>query len=305
MTHSRLVAAPAENVYRVVADVTSWPVVFGPAVHVRHLHRTEGEERFQLWALVGGDVHTWVSRREFDPAARRIVFRQERTHPPVTAMAGTWSFHPLRDGRTEVRLEHTFSVDGEGAAAGIRAAVDRNSKEELAALGRITELGHPLDEVIDTFSDTVVLDAHPKDVYEFVRRSDLWPERLPHVARVDLSEDASGIQHMEMDTVTADGTAHTTRSVRVCSAPSWIAYKQLLPPRTLLGHRGRWTFTPVERGVEVTATHTVAIDHRAARAVLGADCTVARAREHLRAALGGNGRATLAHAGAFIGGTLH
>jgi ribosome-associated toxin RatA of RatAB toxin-antitoxin module len=305
MTHNHLVAAPADAVYRVVADVALWPVVFGPTVHVEHLHRTDREERFRLWALVAGEVNSWVSRRELDPVARRIDFRQERTHPPITAMAGRWSFHPLRDGRTEVRLDHTFSVDDEDDMAAIRAAVDRNSTEELAALARITELGHPVDELIDTFSDTVVVDGPPADVYEFVRRSDLWPERLPHVARVVLSEDASGVQRMEMDTITADGAAHTTRSIRVCSAPSMIAYKQLLPPRMLLGHSGRWTFTGCERGVQVVATHTVAIDPEAARAVLGEDCTLAQARTHLRAALGGNGRATLAHAARFVGESLH
>lgn len=305
MTHTRLVAAPAHDIYRVVADVALWPVVFGPSLHVRHFHRTERDERFQLWAVVGGEVHTWVSRRELDPVARRITFRQERTHPPITAMAGAWSFQQLPDGRTEVRLDHTFSVADEEAMAGIRAAVDRNSLEELAALGRITELGHPVDQVIDTFSDAVVVDGALDDVYAFVRRSDLWPQRLPHVARVELSEDAAGIQHMEMDTVTADGTAHTTRSIRVCTAPSLIAYKQLLPPRMLLGHSGRWTFTPVDRGVEVTATHTVAIDPEAARDVLGPRSTLAQARSHLRAALGGNGRATLALAGRFAGESLH
>jgi aromatase len=300
-THTRVVAAPADDVYRVVADVTLWPVVFGPTVHVQHLPRTEREERFQLWAVVAGAVNTWVSRRALDPVARRITFRQERSHPPVTGMAGRWSFRPRGDDRTEVTLDHTFSACDAGALATINGAVDHNSTEELAALGRILELGHPLDQVIDTFSDTVVLDGTCGDVYDFVYRSDLWPERLPHVARVDLSEDGPGIQDMEMDTVAADGSAHTTRSIRVCSAPSSIAYKQLLPPKMLLGHSGRWTFTESERGVEVTATHTVAIDPEAARSVLGEDSTLAQALTYLREALGGNGRATLIHAGRYAG----
>lgn len=300
MTHTRVVAAPADEVYRLVADVTLWPVVFGPTVHVEHFHRTERDERFQLWALVAGGVQTWVSRRDLDPAARRITFRQERSHPPIAGMAGTWSLHPLGDARTEVVLDHTFSVTDDAALDTISSAVDRNSTEELTALGRVTELGHPVDQVIDTFSDTVVLDGLLADVYGFVHRSDLWPGRLPHVARVELSEDESGIQHMEMDTVTADGAAHTTRSVRVCSANSSIAYKQLLPPRMLLGHSGRWTFTQLGHGVEATATHTVAIDPEAARSVLGDDSTLAQARKYLREALGGNGRATLAHAGSYV-----
>lgn len=104
-----------------------------------------------------------------------------------------------------------------------------------------------------------------------------------------------------MDTVTADGAAHTTRSIRVRSAHSNIAYKQLVPPRMLLGHSGRWTFTQLGTGVEVTAEHTVAIDPEAARSVLGEDSTRAQTRSYLREALGGNGRATLAHAGRYAG----
>ncbi|WP_370964501.1 aromatase/cyclase [Amycolatopsis sp. cg9] len=298
-THTRVIAAPPDDVYRVVADVSRWPVVFGPTVHVHHLERDERAERFRLWAVVAGEVAAWISRRDLDPVARRIEFRQEHSRPPVAAMSGTWSFQPHGYGGTEVVLDHRFSVTDASARDTLVAAVDRNSTEELAALGRITELGHPVDEVIDTFSDTVVLDGELADVYEFVHRSDLWPDRLPHVARVELTEDAAGVQHMEMDTITADGTAHTTRSIRVCHPGESIAYTQLVPPAMLLGHSGHWTFRRVGRGVEATATHTVAIDPEAARAQLGEHSTLADARAYLRENLGANGRATLSHAGAF------
>ncbi|MGW8970479.1 aromatase/cyclase [Streptomyces platensis] len=301
LTHERVIAAPADEVYRLIADVTLWPVVFGPTVHVEHLHRSERDERFQMWALVSDEVHDWVSRRELDPVARRITFRQERSHPPVAGMSGVWSFHPLEDRRTKVVLEHTFSLTDDEALGAIRSAVDRNSSEELAALGRVAELGHPVGEVIDRFSDTVVLDGPLPHVYDFVYRSDLWPSRLPHVTGVELSEDVPGVQHMEMGTVTADGATHTTRSIRICATDSSIAYKQLVSPNMLLGHSGRWTFRQLGSRVEATATHTVAIDPRAARSVLGEDSTLEQARAHVREALGGNGRATLAHAGRFVG----
>ncbi|WP_229907592.1 aromatase/cyclase [Amycolatopsis oliviviridis] len=300
MTHTRVIAAPPDEVYRVAADVALWPVVFGPTVHVHHLEREERAERFQLWAVVAGEVATWISRRELDPVTRRIEFRQEHSRPPIAGMSGTWSFKPHRDGGTEAVLDHRFAVTDTSARETILAAVDRNSTEELAALGRITELGHPVDEVVSTFSDTVVLDGDIDDVYDFVYRSDLWPERLPHVARVELTEAGDGVQHMEMDTVTADGSAHTTRSIRICQPGESISYTQLLPPTMLLGHSGRWTFRRAGRGVEATATHTVAIDPAAARAQLGENSTLAEARAYLRENLGANGRATLTRAGAVV-----
>jgi aromatase len=199
-----------------------------------------------------------------------------------------------------VVLDHTFEVADDDARARIAAAVDHNSEQELAALGRIAELGYPLDEVVDTFSDTVELPGSTEDGYEFVNRSDLWPTRLPHVLRVALTEDEPGVQHMEMDTVTAGGGAHTTRSIRLCFPSGRIVYKQLLPPEILFGHSGEWTFVQGESGVTVVATHTVAINPTAARAVLGESSTLADARQYLRDALGGNGRATVRHAGEYM-----
>lgn len=301
MVHTQMVSAAVDDVYRLIADVTLWPVIFEPTVHVDHIDRTEYSERFRLWAQVAGEVHTWVSRRELDPAGYHISFRQEQSNPPVASMAGTWSFHPVSDDRTKVVLHHRFSVMEPDALDRMKSAVDHNSIKELAALARVAELGHSVDQVVDAFSDTVIVDGPLSDVYDFVYRSDLWAARLPHVARVELTEDEPGTQYMEMDTVTADGSAHTTRSIRICSPNSVIAYKQVLPPGILLGHSGRWAFTQLDHGVEVTAAHVVLIDPSAARFALGEASTLAQARKYVREALGGNGRATLAHIGRYVG----
>jgi len=299
--HSVVVAAPAESLYELVADVTRWPVIFEPSLHVRHLARSDREERFQLWALVNGDVKTWTSRRELDPEALRITFQQERSQAPVASMGGTWMFHPLSGGRTEMVLEHDFTAVDDDAESieWITTAVNRNSPTELTALGRIAEQDHAVDDLVFSFEDAVQLPGAAADAYEFVNRSDAWPDRLPHVRRVILREDEPGIQHMEMDTVTADGSAHTTKSVRLCFEPELIVYKQRLPPKLLLGHSGSWTFEDSAEGAVVTARHTVAINPATVPDVLGPDKTVAYAREFLREALGANSRATLTHAGAY------
>lgn len=301
MVHTRTVSAPVDHVYRLIADVTLWPVIFEPTVYVTHSDRTEYSERFRLWAQVAGEVRTWVSKRELDPSGYCISFRQEQSSPPVTSMAGTWSLHPVSDDRTKVVLHHQFSVTEPNALEMMKSAVDQNSIKELAALARVAELGHPVDEVVSTFSDTIIVDGRLSDVYDFVYRSDLWAARLPHVARVELTEDEQGTQYLEMDTVTAEGSAHTTRSVRVCSTNSLIAYKQILPPAMLLGHSGLWTFTQLDHGVKVIVKHVVLIDPSAARAVLGPDSTLTQARTYIREALGGNGRATLACIGQYVG----
>ncbi|GAB1644470.1 aromatase/cyclase [Krasilnikovia sp. MM14-A1259] len=302
VVHSRVVAAPPDTVYGLVADVSRWPVVFEPSVHVHHLERGDRDERFRLWAQVGGEVRSWTSRRTLDPDARRITFRQEHSRPPVTSMSGEWLFHQRADGGTGIELVHEFDVSG-GAdqVRWMEQALDANSERELGALTRLAESGHPVDDLVFSFADEVELAGSAHDAYEFVRRSDRWPDTLPHVRRVVLREEQDGIQDMEMETVTADGSAHVTRSVRVCR-PGEIVYKQLVPPALLTGHSGSWTFTDRPGGSLVVARHTVAIDPQAVPRVLGAGKTVTDARAYLRDALGRNSRATLAHAGTYAAG---
>lgn len=298
MEHERVIEAPPEVVYDLVADVTRWPVIFAPSLYVRHLELAPDTERFQLWALVNGQVKTWTSRRTRNAEALRIGFEQERTQAPFTSMGGEWIFTPLSGRRTRVVLKHHFSASGDDELGWVSEAVDRNSESELAALGNVAELGHPVDEVIDSFTDTMRLPGTASDAYTFIHHADEWPDRLPHVRRVLLREEQPNVQDMEMDTVTADGSAHTTRSVRICF-PDRIVYKQLVPPALLLGHSGSWEFADTEVGTLVTARHTVAINPAAVREVLGSSASLADARSYLREALGGNGRATLAHAGAY------
>ena len=298
LVHTHTVAAPAGVVYGLVADTTRWPVIFGPTVHVHHLERSPGRERFQMWAYVNGEVKTWISRRTLDEAQLCIRFQQERSQAAVASMGGQWLFRPLPGGRTEVVLEHHLAaVDDDAEAVQLlTAAVNRNSPDELAVLGRVAELGYPIEEIVFSFEDSVPVTGSAADAYRFVHRADLWPTRLPHVNRVDLQEEQPGIQNMEMDTVTPDGLCHTTRSVRLCFPEESIVYKQLTPPAMLLGHSGAWRFGA---GGTVTATHMVALDPAAVRGHPSPATTVADARAYFRQALGANSRTTLSYAGTF------
>jgi aromatase len=298
--HSLIVSAPSRVLYDLVADVTRWPAVFGPTVAVRHLERSKTTELFEIWALVNGAVANWTSRRVLAPDRRYVRFQQVHSQPPVATMGGAWLFRELPGGKTEVVLRHRFSAveDDPTAVAKVREALDRNSPAELAALARLAEQPRPVGELVFSFTDTVSLRGTAADAYAFVDRADLWRERLPHVRRVRLVEDVPGVQDLEMDTVTPDGAAHTTRSWRVCRAPEWIAYKQTRTPRLLTGHAGEWTFAEGPEGPVATARHTVAVDPDAIAEVLGADATLADARATVRAALGRNSLATLAGAGA-------
>ncbi len=102
-----------------------------------------------------------------------------------------------------------------------------------------------------------------------------------------------------MDTVTPDGAAHTTASVRVCFPGTRIVHKQTRLPALMAAHTGEWRLTAVRGGVAVASAHTVVLREEAVPDVLGAGATVADARAYVREALSANSRITLERAKAF------
>ncbi|QOV35711.1 aromatase/cyclase [Streptomyces ferrugineus] len=305
--HSVSVAAPPADVYRLVADVSAWPQVFGPTVHVEVLQEADpergGEQTLRIWATAEGRVKAWTSRRVLDPAARTVVFRQVVSAPPVASMGGEWRVEEQSDGTTRVVLLHDYRAVGDDpeAEALIARAVDRNSNAELAALKNAAELGANGDELRMTFSDSETVHGDAADVYAFLARAELWPERLPHVARLDLAEEEGGVQRMDMDTRSPDGSLHNTTSIRVLFEDRReIVYKQLRVPVAMSGHTGRWEIETLGDGtVRATSWHTVTLDPEGIRSALGPDATVGEARDLVRGALGGNSSTTLRHARRF------
>ncbi|KQX56327.1 MULTISPECIES: aromatase/cyclase [unclassified Streptomyces] len=304
--HTITVAAPARRVFGLIVDVGRWPETFPPTVHVERVEHTEHagrsttEERIRIWATANGAVKAWTSRRELDHDRLRVTFRQEVSQPPVAAMGGEWIVEALDDAHTRVRLLHDFRAVGDDPdnIAWIERAIDRNSGAELDALRTGAERTGDAEALTLTFEDTVEVDGDTAAAYAFVDRADLWPARLPHVARAVLEEEVPGIQSLEMETVTPDGSTHTTRSVRICFPDERIVYKQLHTPALMAAHTGRWLFERDTAGARITSVHTVVLDEKAITEVLGPDATVADARAFVRGALGRNSTTTMEHAAA-------
>jgi aromatase len=292
--HTITVAAPAEVLYDIIADVTRWPALFGPTVHAIRVGGDDTQERIKLWALANGGVKTWTSRRDLDRSAYRVRFRQEISSPPVASMGGEWIMRARPGGETTVVLEHDYTAvnDDPENVAWIARAVDRNSESELAGLKVAAERLTAADDVVMSFEDAVTIAAPPSEVYDFIYRCDRWPYRLPHVARLDLQEDVPGIQRMVMDTRAPDGSEHTTESWRVCFPSSEIVYKQVAMPKLLAAHTGVWRFEAVPEGTRATSRHTVVLNPDNVT-VLGPDATLADARAFVRKALSTNSTTTL------------
>ncbi|MFF0880708.1 aromatase/cyclase [Micromonospora aurantiaca (nom. illeg.)] len=296
--HRVTVAAPVAVIYDLVADVGCWPVVFPPTVHAEQIERSGDGERIRIWATANDEVKNWTSRRILDRAARSITFRQDRPAHPVAAMSGEWRFEPAGPDKTVVRLLHTYRAvdDDPGHLDWIRRAVDRNSEAELSALAAAAGRD---DELLLSFEDAVSINGRAADAYTVIDEAGLWPQRLPHVARVVLDERVRGVQSLAMDTRTADGSVHTTVSIRICLPPDRIVYKQLQTPKLMSAHTGFWSFREHNGDTEMVAGHTVVINESAIAGVLGEDATVADARSYIRAALGRNSGTTMRHAKAY------
>ncbi len=299
--HSITVAAPAQTVFGLIAEVENWPRIFPPTIHVEHVERGDKEERIRIWATANGEAKNWTSRRVLDPGNMRINFRQEVSTPPVAAMGGAWVIEPVSAARSRIRLLHDYrAVDDDPASLQwIDDAVDRNSRSELAALRANVELAVETAEVTFSFEDTVAIDGAAKDVYDFINEADQWAQRLPHVAVVRLQEDTPGLQTLEMDTRAKDGSVHTTKSYRVTFPYHKIVYKQVTLPALMTLHTGCWTFTDADGGVTASSQHTVVLNIANIPRILGPGAAAADARAYVHDALSANSRATLEHAKAY------
>ncbi|MFH8699414.1 aromatase/cyclase [Streptomyces chartreusis] len=298
--HSITVAAPARRVYDIVARAADWPHHFTPTVHVEVLESGGDEERLRIWAIANGEVKCWTSHRVLDPTALSVRFRQEVPAPPVAFMSGEWRMTPLDAHTTRVTFLHEYGAvdDDPQSLRWIDRAVDSNCAEELARLGSAAELAGRIDELLLSFEDSVEIAAPAGAVHDFLRDAGEWPRRIPHVDRLELTEDA-GVQHMDMDTRTADGSVHTTSSVRICLPPDRIVYKQVVTPLLMTAHTGSWHITARPEGTLATSRHTVLLAPDRVREVLGPDATLATARDFVRRALGHNSTVTLKYAKAY------
>ncbi|GGV44049.1 aromatase/cyclase [Streptomyces spectabilis] len=299
--HEITVSAPADAVYRLIADVENWPRIFPPTVHVERVEGDDREERIRIWATGNGEVKHWTSRRVLDRAGLRVDFRQEVSTPPVAAMGGAWIIENLPSGQCRVRLLHDYRAVDAAGLAWLDEAVDRNSRTELAALKENAERGLAAEDegLLCSFEDAVRIDGTAKDVYDFINEAHLWPERLPHVDSVRLDEPVPGLQTLEMDTRSKDGSAHTTKSHRVTFPHRKIAYKQITLPALMTLHTGYWTFTDTGSGVTASSQHTFVLDTGNVARVLGPDATTADAVAYVRTALSTNSLATLGAAKAY------
>ncbi|PWI15247.1 cyclase [Streptomyces sp. Act143] len=291
-------SAPAGVAYALMADAPNWPLYFSSIIHVEQLEFDGVRERLLTWTLLDDQIKAWTSQRRLDPVARRMEFWQEIAAPPFRTAGGVLSAHPdgPHDSELELRYDYSVGADSPADLEWAQRATETHARAQLADLKAFAERWTRLDELVLSFEDTVHIKGPAELVYDFLYRAGDWPDLVPHVQQVDLTESVPGVQHLTMRTLTEYGT-HTTSSVRICFPHAErIVYKQTAPLPLIEAHTGEWSVVPDERGVTVTAQHNVVLSEEQIAGELGEQATLADARRHVREALGRNSRVLLAHA---------
>ncbi len=294
------VAAPAEVVRGLVADVVGWTQLHPLAVHAEILADDGVEQLIQHWEAVGDHaVRTWWTRRRQEADGSRISFTHESVEAPFTSLSGVWTFAE-QGGRTLVKLSHEFTVVHEAQDRGdeLVALLREGDQSCLATLAHAAEHREELDRLIVSFTDPLFIAGDIKDVHDFLWEAGKWATRIPHVAGLTLEQPSPDVQFFDMDSSAFDAPAHTTRSVRVAVEPGIVVYKQTRLPALLDGHTGHWKLTRTPEGVIAEVRHTVTIKPSALH-TLGAGTTVQDARNYVRQVLGATSLNTLRLAKAY------
>ncbi|HVX88168.1 MAG TPA: aromatase/cyclase, partial [Gemmatimonadales bacterium] len=285
-----VVRAPAQRVFDTYLRAEGWPQIHSAILHTERTALTEGQDVVRVWALRGPDaVRDWRARRTIDREGLRVAFTNEPAQPGMADSGGEWSFRPQPDGTTLAAVRHEFSVV-EGSplpAESIVQNLRHHSGRQLAELADAAQRADELTHLTLSFEDTLHVNGHPEHAWKMLYEANKWPERLPHVTTLTMTEDTPGIQFFDMDTTTSDGKPHTTRSVRICQPHTLITYKQLRTPPLLTVHTGHWRFTPTPHGLTLGARHTVTINPTNLH-LLGPHTTIQDARDYLRRVLSTN-----------------
>lgn len=303
VTHRVAIGAEPEAVLRLVSEAQGWPHVLETPVHVDLLLKDDDEQLLRVWTVDDGRISDFTTRHRRYPDPPRIAFQRIVSQPPVAALAGEWTVTPDDSGGCVAVLTHRFEAIADDPAAVVRieAAIERCARRELGALKRAAELGSARSALLLTFQDAEMIRGPASAVFDFFRRADLWPARMSHVRRAQLTEEPGGVQYLELETRDENGRVHTGASIRICFPDRLlIVAKQLRLPPIMAVHTGHWQFEEADGVVFGRCWQTVTLDPAGVRAVLGEQATLADAREEVRRALGADSVTTLRRAKEFL-----
>jgi acyl carrier protein len=100
----------------------------------------------------------------------------------------------------------------------------------------------------------IEMDCSAAEAYRAIYEMDQWPEKLPHVKRIDTLYNDGVYQEFLMDVLSDTGMIQV-RSIRRCLPNEEITFFQPKPPKFLKHHCGGWSFQKRDAGCYVKTWH--------------------------------------------------
>ncbi len=100
------IAAPAETVFRLAAEVEFWPALLPHYRYVRILRRSGSRRLVKMGASRDGLPVNWTSLQWIEPEITRITFRH--VAGMTRGMVVEWAIVPLGDRAVDVTISHNF-----------------------------------------------------------------------------------------------------------------------------------------------------------------------------------------------------
>ncbi|MGP4013777.1 SRPBCC family protein [Streptomyces sp. 4N124] len=158
------VAAPLAFVWNRLNDVRSWPTLF---TEYRSVEVLEEEASAMVFRLTmhpdeNGRTWSWVSRREWDRAARTVRAHRIETGP-FEYMRLLWTFEPLEEDSTRVTWHQDFRMrpDAPLDDAAMTARMNKNMPEQQRIVARRIEAAR---RAVQTFDGTKAQRARGGDM---------------------------------------------------------------------------------------------------------------------------------------------
>ena len=138
-----------------------------------------------------------------------------------------------------LNLEKAFSTE-------IKAGELRRDMSVLEVTKLISRKLAPTitSELFDhTLSEDALIEASVDEVYKGLYQVEFWPEKLPHVRRIDKAYDDGLFQKFEMEVEGSNGSIISVHSIRYCER-NRIRFFQPVPPTFMQYHCGEWILQP-------------------------------------------------------------
>lgn len=114
---------------------------------------------------------------------------------------------------------------------------------------------------------TLEMNCPIEEAYRAIYEMDKWPEKLPHVKRIETLYNDGVYQEFLMD-VQSDAGMIQVRSIRRCLPDEGITFFQPKPPKFLKHHCGGWSFHRRDSGCYVKTWHQWNLEPQKAQELL-------------------------------------